>query len=46
MHPSMLDSPLPGHSEPATTIALYGNYGAEDMERAMEAIARALREAE
>lgn len=37
---------LLGHSDPATTIALYGNYGPEDLERAMEAFAKALREAE
>ena len=33
---------LLGHSDPATTIALYGNYGPEDLERAMEAFAKAL----
>jgi site-specific recombinase XerD len=37
---------LLGHSDPATTIALYGNYGPEDLECAMEAFAKALREAE
>jgi len=37
---------LLGHSDPSTTIALYGNYGPEDLERAMEAFAKALREAE
>lgn len=34
---------LLGHSDPATTIGLYGNYAPEDMERAMEAAARARR---
>ena len=36
---------LLGHSDPSTTIALYGNYAPEDLERAMEAFARALEEA-
>lgn len=35
---------LLGHADSSTTIDLYGNYGPEDMERAMEAFARALRE--
>ena len=35
---------LLGHSDPATTIALYGNYAPEDLERAMDAFAKALRE--
>lgn len=37
---------LLGHSDPSTTIALYGNYSQDDLERAMEAFAKALREAE
>lgn len=35
-----------GHSDPSTTIALYGNYSPEDLERAMDAFAKALRERE
>lgn len=34
---------LLGHSNPATTIALYGGYAQEDMEAAMDAFARELR---
>ncbi|RDI73343.1 Site-specific recombinase XerD [Gaiella occulta] len=34
---------LLGHADPSTTIALYGNYSPEDMERAMDAFARSLR---
>jgi len=37
---------LLGHSDPSTTIALYGNYSQEDLERAMEAFAKVLRESE
>lgn len=37
---------LLGHSDPSTTIALYGNYSPEDLERAMDAFAKALRERE
>jgi integrase len=33
---------LLGHSDPSTTIGLYGNYAPEDLERAMEAFARTL----
>jgi integrase len=31
-----------GHSDPSTTVALYGNYDQTDMERAMEALARSV----
>lgn len=37
---------LLGHSDPSTTIALYGNYAPEDLERAMEAFAKALESTE
>lgn len=35
---------LLGHSDPATTISLYGGYDQEDLERAMDAFARELRQ--
>jgi integrase len=35
---------LLGHSDPSTTIALYGGYSPEDMEAAMDAFARVLKE--
>lgn len=35
---------LLGHSDPSTTIALYGNYSQEDLERAMDAFAAVLKE--
>lgn len=37
---------LLGHSDPSTTIALYGNYAPEDLERAMDAFAKALEDSE
>jgi hypothetical protein len=37
--------PPPVHvGNPSTTIALYGHYAQEDLERAMESLARARRE--
>jgi integrase len=35
---------LLGHSDASTTIALYGHYDQEDLERAMEALAKAKRD--
>ena len=35
-----------GHSDLSTTAAIYGHYDLSDLERAMEALARARREAE
>jgi integrase len=31
---------LLGHSDPSTTIGLYGNYDETDLERAMDALAK------
>jgi integrase len=35
-----------GHSDPSTTAGIYGHYDQSDLERAMEAFAKAKREEE